>query len=326
LSTAILFTIDTEVYPINSGWQKDHLKSDIERDIYGQTPSGNYGLVYQLEMLKRHRLKAVFFVEGLFAGCSHVGFGPLRDIVDLIYSYGQEIQLHLHPEWIPYLSNCPVQFRGHLLRDYSEDEQCNLLEMARDNLIKAGVKSPVAFRAGDYAANEDTLNALAKLGFRFDSSFNHPYLASRCGLSSIGPMWHAAPTHGLWEIPVSCFEDWPGHYRHCELAACSTAELSRAIRSSVTSCWNTFTLVSHSFELIANRWSPRPVAARPSVIKRFEEWCRVIASRTDIETAHFGDLSLTQRKAGPIRGSVIYTAGRYAEQLASRVRSRFSGS
>jgi hypothetical protein len=324
LSTAILFTIDTEVYPINSLWRKDHLKLDIERDIYGITSSGHYGLVYHLEVLQRHRLKAVFFVESLFAGCSHVGFGPLRDIIDLIYSYGQEIQLHLHAEWIPYLTNCPVPFRGNLLRDYSLDEQIGLLELARDNLIKAGAKPPVAFRAGNYAANESTLDALVKLGFRFDTSYNHPYLSSACGLSSISPMWHAAPTHGLWEVPVSCFEDWPGHYRHIELCACSTAELSQAISLAVSRSWNTFTLVSHTFELISNRGSLRPVVAKPIVIKRFDEWCSVIASRTDISTAHFGDLSLTEREAGPIRGSVIHTAGRYVEQLASRVRSRFA--
>ena len=324
MSTAILFTIDTEVYPINPGWQKDRLKLDIERDIYGITPSGQYGLVYQLEVLRRHSLKAVFFVESLFAGCTHVGFDPLREIVDLIYSYGQDVQLHLHPEWIPYLSNCSVPFRDHLLQHYSEDEQCVLLEMARDNLIKAGATPPVAFRAGGYAANEDTLRALAKLGFQYDSSFDRPYLSSSCGLSCIDPMWHSTPTHGLWEVPISCYEEWPGHYRHCELSACSTAELSRAIHLAVINRWNSFTIVSHSFELLANRWSQRPVVAKPIVIRRFEEWCRVIAGRTDISTAHFGDLSLTQREAGPIRGSVIHTAGRYAEQLASRVRSRLA--
>lgn len=275
-------------------------------------------------MLGRHRLKAVFFVEGLFAGCAQVGLGPLRDIVDLIYSFGQEIQLHLHPEWIPYLANCSVPFRGYLLRSYSEAEQVSLIEMARDNLIQAGAKAPLAFRAGDYAANENTLRALAKLGFRFDSSYNRQYLASKCGLSSIGPIWHASPVLGLWEIPVSCFEDWPGHYRHCQLGACSTAELSRAIHSAAVSRWNTFTVVSHSFELIANRRSSRPVIASPSAIRRFEELCRVIAGRTDVEAGHFSDLRPTQREAGPIQGSVIQTAGRYAEQLMSRVHSSFA--
>jgi peptidoglycan/xylan/chitin deacetylase (PgdA/CDA1 family) len=322
--TAILFTIDTEVYPINSGWEEDCLKADIERDIYGVTPSGRYGLVYQLEMLARNHLKAIFFVEALFASCSRVGLGPLREIVRLIYSYGQEIQLHLHPEWIPHLSNCPVAFQGNLIRDYSKDDQRILLEMAMDNLINAGAIAPVAFRAGDYAANENTLKALVELGFRFDSSFNYPYCSSTCGLSIIGPMWHASPTHGLWEVPISCFQDWPGHYRHCQLCACSTAELSRAIDEAVSRGWDTFTLICHSCELLTNRWSSRPVAARPSVIRRFEELCLGLARRTDVETAHFADLSLKQRDVLPIRGSVKSTAGRYVEQLISRVHSRFA--
>jgi hypothetical protein len=325
MSTDILLTIDTEVYPLESNWQKDCLKADIGRDIYGRTPLGDWGLAYQLELLRRHNLSAVFFVEGLFAGCSAVGLGPLRQIVDLIYSYGQDIQLHLHPEWIPYLSNCPLSFRGDLLTCYSENEQLRLIEMAGNNLQKAGARAPVAFRAGDYAANEGTLNALSRLGFRFDSSFDYPYLRSTCGLSSLGPTWHASPAHGLWEVPVSCFADWPGHYRHCQLGACSTGELSHAIHSAVAAGWNVLTLVSHSFELITNRRSSRPVVARPLAIRRFEELCRLlVACEPDAKTTHFGDLTLTQREVGPIYGSVIRTARRFLEQLESHVHARFA--
>jgi hypothetical protein len=323
LPTQLLLTVDTEVYPLSSNWQQDMLEPDIDRDIYGKTPFGHFGLVYQLDTFRKHGIKAVFFVESLFASCPRVGIEPLRRIVDLIRSYEQDVQLHLHPEWLPHLPNFPVEFRGNLIRHYSEDEQCHLLEMATENLVRAGAEPVVAFRAGDYGANEDTLRALARLGFQFDCSFNLPYSTSSCALSGIGATWHAKRTHGIWEVPISCFEDWPGHYRHCQLGACSAAELIRALNSAMAQGWNTFSIVSHSFEMLANRRSSQPIASRPSVIRRFQNLCRMIASRSDVATAHFADLSLTDIEVQSIQGSVINTGLRFAEQIASRMRARW---
>lgn len=320
----IVFTVDTEFYPISANWQRHSLTEDIERDIYGKTPSGHFGLIYQLDTFRNHGVKAVFFVESLFANCPQAGFEPLRRIVDLIQSYGQEVQLHLHPEWLMHLPSCPVEYKGGLLRDYSEDDQLRLLDIATDNLVRAGAKVPVAFRAGDYGANRDTLRALVRLGFKFDCSYNYPYTATTCDLSSLGPTWDSRPTDGLWEVPVSCFEDWPRHYRHCQLSACSTREVASALYLAELRGWNTFTILSHSFEMLANRWSSRPIASRPAVIARFQDLCRHIGSGSELTTAHFGDLTLTGASAHSIQGSVINTALRYCEQFAGRLRARFA--
>src|SRR3546814_9494722 len=42
--------------------------------------------------------------------------------------------------------------------------------LAADMLVRAGAPEPVAFRAGNFGANDDTLRALDALGFLFDSS------------------------------------------------------------------------------------------------------------------------------------------------------------
>ena len=75
----VLLTVDTEVYPLFPDWRSDQLKRDIQRDIYGETPQGEFGLKYQIELLKKWNLKAVFFVEGLFANA--VGLDPLRQMI-----------------------------------------------------------------------------------------------------------------------------------------------------------------------------------------------------------------------------------------------------
>jgi hypothetical protein len=97
----VFITVDTEVYPLLPNWRETGLAGDIARDFDGQTSKGDFGLRYQLQMLNEYGLKAVYFVEPLFA--SAVGLEPLRKVVDLISKYGHEVQLHIHPEWLEHI-------------------------------------------------------------------------------------------------------------------------------------------------------------------------------------------------------------------------------
>src|SRR3546814_3439032 len=54
--------------------------------------------------------------------------------------------------------------------EYSAHEQRDLIAGAIDLLKAAGAPHPIAFRAGSYGANDETLAALAALGFVYDSS------------------------------------------------------------------------------------------------------------------------------------------------------------
>ena len=93
----VLITVDTEVWPNSPTWRQS-IRDDMKRFVYGSTQKGDFGLRFQLEMLDSHGLKAVFFVESLFA--SVVGLEPLREIVSLVSDAGQEVGLHLHTEWL----------------------------------------------------------------------------------------------------------------------------------------------------------------------------------------------------------------------------------
>jgi hypothetical protein len=328
VSLNVLLTVDTEVYPINKDWQANNLADDIRRDIYGDTPKGSFGVPYQLEVLQRHSLRAVFFVESLYASCSSVGISPLRDLIQLIYSYGQEVQLHLHPEWAPHLQGPSLKDRdrGHLLTSYSEDEQYRLIDMAANNLVRAGAMPADAFRAGSYAANQDTLNALARIGLRYDTSYNFPYLGNTCAIEC-EPLWQPAQLEpGIWEVPISCFEDRSGRFRHCQVCACSAGEIKNSILQAAGLGWQTYVLVSHSFEMLANRRNGRPVWPRWRVINRFESECEWLASNKSwAVTSHFSDLDL---KSGgvmtPLRGRKSDLAWRNLEQFADRITSRLA--
>jgi Polysaccharide deacetylase len=323
-----LFTIDTEVYPINPDWRSDMLARDVQRDLYGKTAHGAFGVGYQIEVFARYGIKAVFFVEGLHASCPEVGMGPLTKLVELIQSSGHEVQLHLHPEWVPLSRGLFVPDRGYLLTSYSQDEQLELIQTAAANLVKAGAQQPTAFRAGDYAANLDTLKALVRLGFRFDTSYNYPYLGSTCGITSDSILWQPASIEGLLEVPVSCYQDRPGHYRHCQLGACSLGEIAATLASAQLNAWETYVLVSHSFELINNRWAGRPVGPRRRVVRRFENLCQrlaSLASSASVRTCGFRDLEpLSLQESAPIKGNLAHYALRNVEQAIEVIRARLA--
>src|SRR5262245_32802828 len=99
----VFITVDTEVWPLRSNWRTEGLGGDIARDIYGETSEGNVGLSYQLDILAKKGLEAVFLVEPLFAEVA--GPEALAKIVNAVQDRGHEVQLHLHPEWLGWMKS-----------------------------------------------------------------------------------------------------------------------------------------------------------------------------------------------------------------------------
>jgi hypothetical protein len=151
----VFLTVDTEIWPFASGWpvrpllpEKRDFCAEVRGYIYGDTTAGSFGIPYQLELLSRYGLKASYFVEPLFS--ERAGSSKLREIVDLIQEGRQEVQLHLHTEWIGELANprLPARFRQHV-REFEPDEQFAILREALALLRGAGARQPSdARRAG----------------------------------------------------------------------------------------------------------------------------------------------------------------------------------
>lgn len=325
----VLITVDTEIWPRCPSWKQERLSGDIERDIHGATPSGRYGVGYQVEKLQHYGLKGVFFVEALFA--EEVGLEPLTDLVRSIQDGGQEVQLHAHTEWLRWFS---TPFRGlewaPNIKDYSEEQQYLLLNQGLSNLRAAGASDVCAFRAGNYGADINTLKALARCGIRYDSSYNFPYLTSDCGLRDVSPrlLAQSSEVAGVIEVPVTCFSDLPGHYRHAQLCAVTEAEMFSAMERAYQQGWQTFVIVSHCFELLKHRKTPRPFAwPDETVIKRFENLCRFLSSNTSrFQTVGFGDLpKLTLSDAQPLNFAGVPTLARTAQRVLSQAMRRVLG-
>jgi hypothetical protein len=93
----VYVTFDIEVWC--DGWSDldGRFPSAFDRYYYGRSPAGEYALPKTTEILNQHGLVGVFFVEPLFS--ARFGSSYLDTVAGLIGGAGQDIQLHLHPEW-----------------------------------------------------------------------------------------------------------------------------------------------------------------------------------------------------------------------------------
>jgi peptidoglycan/xylan/chitin deacetylase (PgdA/CDA1 family) len=320
----ILFTVDTEVFPLATRWKEDHLASDIKRDIYGEIDGRAVGLGYQLEMFKKHGLKASFMVESMFSAVPEVGIEPLKTIVRAIRAGGHDMQLHPHTEWIPYIPGFEVPYRSHLLHEYPLDEQEAIIRHAKRQFVKAGARAPVAFRAGGFAADSNTILALDRCGIKYDSSFNLSYLRNGiCKLPEIKNLGHVTDWNGVKELPIAVFEDWPSHVRHAQLCAISTREMVHALETAERDGWEFFVIVSHSFEMLSRRRHPtKPPVVRQAVVNRFERLCKFLGENKDrFRTLGFSDLHSHINAKGKeklIKGKLKNTAGRTFSQAMNK--------
>lgn len=330
MSLKVLFTIDTEVYAIHEDWRRDNLRRDISRDIEGIVGTRCVGLEYQLEVFSKRGLKATFMVEPLFSGVPEVEDGVLQSIVRRIRSGGHDVQLHLHCEWIPKYPEGVFEFpyRGSLQRFYSAAEQEQMVRFAAGLLKQCEIGEPVAFRAGGFGANQDTMDALDKAGIRYDTSFNIGYTSERCRLPL--PPSYGVPyrIRNIEEFPVGAFEDFPRHYRPLQICACSAAEMIHALERAHQCGWQYVVIVSHTFEMLDGQWNGR-TRIRDEVVSRFEKLCAFLAENRDrFHTVGFEDLELSEpkRRLCPphIRGKLLNTAWRQVSQARNRIRERLA--
>lgn len=317
----VFLTFDIEVWC--SGWDDldGSFPGSFERYVYGHSADGDYALPQTLAILNKHGLKGVFFVEPLFA--TRFGAEHLATIVRLIRDAGQEVQLHLHPEWTdeaiePLIDNCATK-RQHLSY-YTLDEQTTLIGHGKRMLESAGSGSISAFRSGSFAANSDTFKALHRNHIFLDTSLNRCYDVSAPELRNTHSFNQAFETDGVTTFPVTVMKDGFGKDRHAQVGACSFGEMRDALKSAQRAGHRDFVVVSHNFEML------KPATSAPDwvVVKRFDQLCGFLASNTEIFSVRgFGaDLmspATVSHALSPPKATLLATTRRYVEQLQRRL-------
>lgn len=328
----VFLTVDTEIWPRAVGWPDVPLAPgetcERERAAYfwGGEARDLRGLPYQLDTLGRHGLRATYFVDPLFSRC--LGARLLADVVGIITDAGQEIGLHLHPEWLtdPRCQDLP-EFAGPLMHQYGEEAQGKLVRTGLQLLSDAGAPDIRAFRAGSWGANLVTLRALASAGIPFDSSLNAYTPVSFPDLSDRETWIQPRSLQDVWEFPVTFFLDrQPKGKRPLHVTACTFAEFALALEHAYAQGWFAVVIVLHSFEFVrvaaldraGGRAGPQRLLAR-----RFERLCRYLAQhRERFATSRFSELGTVPTPPegqSPARSNLARTFARQVTQLLSTV-------
>ncbi|MDN3646254.1 hypothetical protein QWY75_08580 [Pontixanthobacter aestiaquae] len=316
--TAVYITIDTEY---SAGFAKAEgtgLRSEnFARSIACATQDGNVGVEYQMDVLDRNSLKGVFFVDPMPALVW--GVEAITDIVEPIITRGHDVQLHVHTEWLELAGDeNPLGDRTSTnIKDFTLEEQVQILDYAKSTLMAAGAPAPIAFRSGNYGSNDDTLRALKQIGIGYETSHCPGIADGYCDISLTSedrlPQMH----EGLVEVPVGCIDSFGGTLRHAQITALSAWEMLAALRHARAQNIPSFTIVSHSFELLSRDRSK----INRIVKNRFDSFCAGLAKIEGVTSATYagnppipihGNLA-----AKPLPLSQVRSGLRIAEQALS---------
>lgn len=312
----VYLTFDIEIWCNNWAELDQRFPASFDRYVYGRSTHGDFALPATLRILQSRGLCGVFFVEPLFA--ARFGQSYLDTVVGMILSAGQDVQLHLHPEWTdeirPAILPNTKGKRQHLFL-YSELEQAELIRIGKHALEVAGAPAIRVFRAGSYAANRATYKALCRNDIWIDSSLNEIDPVSGKDLDVPDYFSTQREIDGIVVYPVTVFTDGLGRRRPAQVGACGFAEMKDALISAQASGCEHFVIVSHNFEMLKSE------SSEPDwiVVRRFELLCDFLAAqRGRFEVGTF-EPSLVSKAGLRPHASALSTGVRWAEQIYRRL-------
>jgi hypothetical protein len=241
-STRFIITVDTETYAIKGS------PPAFETNIYAHHPKGALGVSRIMDICDRRGVKATFFVDVYMH--HHYGKERVKNLCREITEKGHDVQLHAHTSWLP-------GSRSGKLCDFPLQKQVDIIGEGKQLLEDWVGRAPVAFRAGAYTANLDTISALEKNGFLVDSSYFAFH--RNCQLSrQLNNRYTNRPFQigEIFEIPVTSY--WlfraPSYSKisKVDMNACSLSELHDIIPKLIRNKVTYITLFLHSFSFI--RW------------------------------------------------------------------------
>lgn len=252
MKTRVHITIDTECREQRVTADGQFLPAaGYDSRVWGRFGGNGAGLGIPLIMdtLERHGLRGVFFVDPF--GAHSFGKSGLQEVCGHILARGHDVQLHAHPrQRVADWKTRGVEPLPDRMWEYTRDEQRDLLREGVELLVEAGVPRAdvVAFRAGHFAANDDTLAAMADVGLRISSNYNPCYRERECRLSPPDrPRALYRAGSGVWELPISNIRNGGG-FRHLQITALSLDEITRYLDLAQQAGVSDVVIVTHSFE------------------------------------------------------------------------------
>ena len=289
------------------------------------------GIGLIMDTVERFGFRATFFTEALGAG--FFGEDGLREVCGALRGRGHDVQLHCHPtQRRPEWKSRGQERLSDLMHAYPVAEQRALLAEGMATLERCGVprEDLLAFRAGGFAANNDTWDAMADVGLRLSSSYDLAYQGGFCKI--VWPHEEAAlfdTGARVWELPVTAFREGGG-YRHFQVMAISVGEMRDVLEQARAIGLPEVCIVTHSFEYFYVD-SIRERRGRPNWLneRRLEDLCAFLSDRSaDFEVDTVGALAKRLPMPRPTnhlplpRGNRLLKVRRLVEQTVKRLEAR----
>jgi len=294
-TTRVYLTIDTES-SMGGAWRDPTLRPvPAERRIFCRIQGRDHGIGWQCEQLRERGLKATFFCEVLSSLV--LGEEDSRSYLEFLLEQGQDVQLHVHPNFYFFAEKLWAQSQGFAyfpprqpdaLCSLTSEEQATILRTAVEIFDYLAGRPPAAFRAGNYQASAVTLAILLQLGLRIDSSYNPAYRASGSFTGEVLPYNRPVDLEGVLELPVTVVRQQlpapnkPGGLVHLEVCALSAAEMRSSLDQLHDGGVGDVVIVHHSFACVKARdaqyWDIRPDRI---VMRRFTSLLDYLVANSD---------------------------------------------
>lgn len=166
-------------------------------DFRGEYQGVEYGIPFIVDRLNRHGMKGTFFVSPF---CPDNLKGTMKSNMEFLKASGHDIQFHPHPD--------VFDVKRELLTDYSYSEKKAMFQQGIAEFARWGVPHPVAYRAGNYAVDKETLEMLPSLGIKIDSSIfpNEPGTAVPLPRADANRF---TKIDGVYELPITLIRFFP---------------------------------------------------------------------------------------------------------------------
>lgn len=326
----VFITVDTE-HSIGGAFREPKLKPvGNEKRIYGKIGDKYYGIPLIMDIADSYNIPVTFFVEVL--NKYYFGKNESRKVCHYILNRGHDVQLHLHPTYLNFTQSDPGKliFKDNM-SSYNINRQVELIEEGKTLLTEYGVKNPVAFRAGNYGADKNTLTALSQNGFFFDSSYNLAF-PQKSRLLGIEHLNDIIKINDIYELPITCFKESipliANRIRPLDLNGASFNQIKKTLEFTHENNMHCVTIILHSFSFIHSKdFQYVKVKIRKNVIQRFKKICSFLSENSQYyRVRRLDDFSIDKdlisnnNRQLLAKVSMISAIGHYTEKILSKIR------
>lgn len=197
-----MLTVDAEALP------KRAADEHVKRLIWGEHEAGTAGIREMCSVANEAGAKHIFFVD--FCG-AYARQDEIREAIRWLDMDGQDVQLHTHAEYLPpeFWTQHGLKCRPRYLNQVGFKKAKFTIRFFGKMMSDVTGKPVLAFRAGSFRWNADTIRALKSENIRV--SFNNSMHAS-----IVGQCIYSEPTNlpyvwsnGVIEVPVTERQFYP---------------------------------------------------------------------------------------------------------------------